>query len=147
MCRYRKTLFLCNHSALSSAPQIPCATHLAHTSSPLTSPPCTTASTHACSTVRVSRLCGSCSDKKQSTDRRLSEVKVRIAGLRDRLSEVYGDCARHLDEVGVEVEGVHGKSGSEGGSEGMKEEEEDPVQAFLRKKRAEKDSHLMMLGS
>jgi hypothetical protein len=151
MCRYRKSLFLCNHSQLSQEPFIICAAQQDHLSR-TAAEPCGTIETHGCGTIRVSHLCGYCAAKRITVDRRFENVKVKMADLRRHLDEVYGDCMKHLDEAGLEfgtqpgdMEG--GGNSRTGGGEEERKQSEDPVQEFLSRKMNEKYSHLMMLSS
>ncbi|KAI1426505.1 hypothetical protein F5Y12DRAFT_742427 [Xylaria sp. FL1777] len=105
--------------------------------------PCDEIKTHTCSTIRVTQLCESCGQRKTTLDRRLSGVKTKMAELRQHLTEAYGDCVKHVYEAGLEEE-ANAKDGNERGADVIKI---DPIQEFLRMKRNEKHSHLMMLGS
>jgi hypothetical protein len=149
MCRYRKSLFLCNHSQLCQDPFIICSAQRDFVSGAATEP-CDVIKTHSCSTIRVSRLCEYCEEKKITTDQRFTNVKSRMAALRKHLDKIYGDCVKHVEEAGLEpvekssdVGVLHGR----GKEDRERERELDPVEEFLRKKMSEKHSHLMMLGT
>ncbi|KAI0802141.1 hypothetical protein GGR55DRAFT_667021 [Xylaria sp. FL0064] len=111
MCRYRRSMWSCNHSQLSAEPH---ATY---------------------STIRIARLCGCCGTKKASLDKQFSDVKARMATLKQHLDEKYGDCVKHVNEAGLEL------------NDGENTKKVDPIAEFLRMKRNEKYSNLMMLGN
>ncbi|KAI0398972.1 hypothetical protein F4802DRAFT_83279 [Xylaria palmicola] len=154
MCRYRKSIFQCNCTQLSPEALTLCAVQQAYLAGGATEP-CGLVTSHTCATVRVPRLCGTCGAKKAALDRTFAEVKRRMAGLRRHLDESYGDCMKHMDESFGERKGKgkgkgkEKKTEKEKGETATKAETEpvDPVEAFLRKKRAEKHANLMMLGS
>ncbi|KAI1184536.1 hypothetical protein F5B17DRAFT_78405 [Nemania serpens] len=162
MCRYRQSIFTCNHTQPSPSRIITCSTQQAFESG-RSSSPCGVAKTHACTTIRVPKLCEPCAAQKARLDSRFSDVRTRMAGLRRHLDEAYGECLRHVDGVGEEGVGKGKEKKNEKneseireamkgcGKEGKEGDEvvvdEDPVEAFLKMKRNEKYSHLMMLGS
>ncbi|KAI0533621.1 hypothetical protein GGR58DRAFT_101171 [Xylaria digitata] len=145
MCIYRKSLFLCNHSQLSVEPQVPCPAHKDYLSGNARES-CNKIQTHSLSTIRVSRLCEGCRTKKTTLDRRLSNVKEKIAELRKHLDNTYGDCMKHVRDAGLELETKPEDEGNLKNEGDTKSEKVDPVQAFLEMKMKEKHSHLMMLG-
>ncbi|KAI1171600.1 hypothetical protein F4777DRAFT_593701 [Nemania sp. FL0916] len=137
MCRYRQTLFQCNHTLRAAAPFQICAQQQAEPQQY-----CGEALVHPCSTIRANQACDVCAARKNATDGRLSEVKARIQAMRQHLNITYGECLRHVNEAGVGAD-----AGKEVKTEDVKaEKEEDPVQAFLKMKRTEKYAHLTMLG-
>ncbi|KAJ3569758.1 hypothetical protein NPX13_g5968 [Xylaria arbuscula] len=91
-------------------------------------------------TVRIDQLCEKCQTRKTKLDGTLSGVKSKMNDLKEQLSGAYGDCVKHVLESGLETQG-----------DDNKQEEEDlcklDPEEFIRRKRAEKDAHLMMLGS
>ncbi|GAW25086.1 hypothetical protein SAMD00023353_0103660 [Rosellinia necatrix] len=167
MCRYRKTLYQCNHARLSPSPHTVCSTAAAGEGEGAR---CEVVATHACLTVRAARPCDACAARQAALDRTFAEVRGRLASLRRHLDDAYGGCMRAVDEAGLGDEDGEGKGemtvttrvGGRGegdekqtvvamvrGVEGQKQQQDppaDPVEAFLRMKRAEKHSHLMMLG-
>ncbi|KAI5926131.1 hypothetical protein F4810DRAFT_579622 [Camillea tinctor] len=161
MCRYRKSLYMCNHSQISAEPMAACQAQREYTSG-TAKEPCDRVETHPRDTIRVGLLCPPCRDKKSTLDKQLDVVKSRMAELRKYLDESYGDCMKHLDEAGLEPEEKpsNGKSttttttaetrkgkGKGKDPEPAKEEKAvDPVQEFLRKKMMDTDAHLMMLS-
>ncbi|KAI3332248.1 hypothetical protein HD806DRAFT_546400 [Xylariaceae sp. AK1471] len=146
MCRYRKSLFLCNHSQLSQEPFIICAAQRDYLSG-TAAEPCDTVKTHSCSTIRVPRLCEHCENKKITTEQRFTDVKTKMAELRQHLDRMYGDCMKHVEGAGLEPEAKPSDGDGGGKEEEDRKEEFDPVEEFLRKKMNEKHSHLMMLGN
>ncbi|KAI1490603.1 hypothetical protein F5X96DRAFT_694482 [Biscogniauxia mediterranea] len=162
MCLYRKSLYVCNHSQIcGEQPMTACQAQREYAAG-AAAEPCDRVETHARNTIRVSRLCAACRDKKVTIDRQLDVVKSRMAELRRHLDESYDNCMKHLDEAGLDHEdedepgnttaaagrkstGGKGK-GKKATPEPAKEEDPpvDPVQEFLRKKMMETDSHLMM---
>lgn len=143
MCRYRKSIFLCNHSQLSAEPHTICAAQRDYMSG-RSAEACDEINTHTRTTLRISKLCDRCGTKKATLDRRLSDVKTKMAELRQHLTEAYGDCVKHVYEAGLEP-GVKMEDAKSAGDAGPKKS--DPVEEFLRMKRTEEHSHLMMLGS
>ncbi|KAI0020591.1 hypothetical protein F4780DRAFT_366875 [Xylariomycetidae sp. FL0641] len=144
MCKYRKSLYACNHAQVCSEPFIACQAQKDHLSGE-SSEPCDIVETHGRSTIKISKMCAYCEEKKVTLDQQFDHVKGRMADLRKQLEKSYENCMKHLDDVGLEPEK---KPDSVGSTEQSSEEEElDPVQAFLKKKMADPDSHLMMLGS
>ncbi|KAI1304836.1 hypothetical protein F5Y03DRAFT_406819 [Xylaria venustula] len=139
MCRYRRSMFLCNHSQLSAAPQWFCSAQRDYVAGK-SDQPCDEVGTHTCSTIRVPQLCVSCGTRKATLDQRLSEVKSKMAELKQHLNESYGECVKHVFEAGLESE-VKTK-GDEKDSK-----KADPVAEFLKMKRSEKHANLMMLGN
>ncbi|KAI1111815.1 hypothetical protein F5Y14DRAFT_464302 [Nemania sp. NC0429] len=154
MCRFRQSIFTCNHTQPSPSRIISCPTQQAYEAGKFPSP-CGVAKTHACTTIRAERLCDSCAARKERLDNRFSDVRTRIAGLRKHLGEAYGECLKHVDGVDGAGQGKgasgSGKSGEKREGEAAKGQDEkavdDPVEAFLKMKRNEKYAHLMMLGS
>ncbi|KAI0151744.1 hypothetical protein GGR57DRAFT_503673 [Xylariaceae sp. FL1272] len=156
MCRYRKSLFLCNHAQIAPERLTPCAVQKDFQAG-LTCDSCDTIETHPRNTIRVCRLCGNCGDKKGTTDARFKEIKEKMAIMRKHLDESYDGCMKALDEVGLEPESkpdstpeiIVTPADEEGHVEDKQKEvkEIDPVKEFLRKKMTEEHSHLMMLGS
>ncbi|KAI0521303.1 hypothetical protein F5B22DRAFT_644028 [Xylaria bambusicola] len=142
MCRYRKSVFQCNHSQVSPRPQKPCQDQLDFIAGKRTEP-CETVTTHISTTVRVPQLCEDCESRKTRIDGKLSNVKTKMNELKRQLSEAYGDCVKHVSESGLESEAKveDEKDGSEA-EPGQLDPEE-----FLRRVRNEEHSHLMMLGS
>ncbi|KAI0966873.1 hypothetical protein F4678DRAFT_447597 [Xylaria arbuscula] len=139
MCRYRRSMFLCNHSQLSAAPQWFCSAHRDYVSGKSTEP-CDEVGTHTCSTIRVSQLCTNCRTRKATLDRRLSGVKSKMAELKQHMNESYGECIKHVYDDGIDSE-VKAK-GDEKDAKKV-----DPVAEFLKMKRSEKHANLMMLGT
>ncbi|KAI1813705.1 hypothetical protein GGS20DRAFT_463738 [Poronia punctata] len=155
MCLYRKSVFSCNHSQIASTPlSLCCAAQNQSSSSSSSSQQqekmCEEVQTHGRSTIRIARPCDICRAKKDASDEIFEEVKRRMAVLREHLEGSYGECLKLVGEAGVKVEEempVVKKKKVEGESEGEGEgEKKDPVAEFLRMKRSEKHSHLMMLG-
>ncbi|KAI1403416.1 hypothetical protein F4819DRAFT_506328 [Hypoxylon fuscum] len=164
MCLYSKTIYQCNHSANSPSPFQAC--HLQQEFElGLLALPCDEVTTHGRNTVRIPQLCQYCHEKKISVERRFNYAKNRLAELRKHLEETYGECMRHLDEVGVEPVSPSSETSSETSSSSnttyttveseasdtnssetsaSTEDDLDPVQEFLRKKMLESDAHLMM---
>ncbi|KAI0183421.1 hypothetical protein EV127DRAFT_489881 [Xylaria flabelliformis] len=136
MCRYRRSIYLCNHTQLSAEPFVLCSTQQDYISGKI-SEPCDMAQIHTCTTIRVRQLCQQCDDKKAATDSRISEVKSKMAELRQHLNEKYADCMKHIDEEEASLKSA---------SEGEEKETMSPVEAFLKAKKNEKHAHLMMLG-
>ena len=138
MCRYRKSIFLCNHSQVFAHPQKACQDQLDFLEGKNVTP-CTKVFTPLSTTVRVQSLCEQCKSRKTEIDGKLSGVKSKMNELKQQLSAAYGDCVKHVYESGLESQGVDEK------------DEECPgkldPEEFLRRKRAEDDAHLMMLGS
>ncbi|KAI0543980.1 hypothetical protein F4679DRAFT_66138 [Xylaria curta] len=134
MCRYRRSIYLCNHTQLSAEPFVICSAQQDYISG-ATSQPCEIAQIHTCSTIRVRQLCQQCDDKKVAQDSRISEVKSKMAGLRQHLNEKYDDCMKHIDEASPKSS-----------NEGEEKEAMSPEEAFLKAKKNEKHAHLMMLG-
>ncbi|KAI1346466.1 hypothetical protein F5Y01DRAFT_319755 [Xylaria sp. FL0043] len=134
MCRYRRSMWLCNHSQLSAEPHALCAVQRDYISGERHEP-CYEVNTHTYSTIRIGRLCGRCGTRKASLDKQFSDVKARMATLKQHLDEKYGDCIKHVNEAGLELD------------DGESTEKVDPVTEFLRMKRNEKYANLMMLGN
>ncbi|KAI1819984.1 hypothetical protein F4861DRAFT_534033 [Xylaria intraflava] len=165
MCRYRKSVFLCNHTQLSAEPLSLCLAQQKYLSG-LVSEPCSVVNTHGCSTIRLSKDCEPCTIKYASLDKTLSALKEKIAELRQHLDDAYGCCMKHVDEAGLKPEakpdtkpeakpdakpdakpGGKEEAQENPKTEGDGEEEVDPVARFLKMKMNEKYSHLMMLGN
>ncbi|KAI0451579.1 hypothetical protein F5B21DRAFT_486499 [Xylaria acuta] len=147
MCRYRRSIYLCNHTQLSAEPFITCSAQRGFISG-ASSEPCDLADSHTCSTIRFWHLCQGCEGKKVALDSRLSELKSKMAELRQHLDETYDNCMKHIDEASLKPASEGDDEKSEGEEEKKKEEEKiDPVAAFLKMKKSEKHSHLMMLGT
>ncbi|KAI1386201.1 uncharacterized protein F4822DRAFT_444687 [Hypoxylon trugodes] len=123
--------------------------------------PCNEPSTHPRLNVKVPHLCSYCHDRKSKLDRQFDIVKSKMSDLRTQIEGIYGRCAKHLDEAGVETSDVspavtfvstrkvvipkaEGKLNSIATVESV--DEPDPVKAFLAKKRQEDDAHLMMIS-
>ncbi|KAI0098996.1 hypothetical protein GGR51DRAFT_536466 [Nemania sp. FL0031] len=125
MCRYRRSIFRCNHTLRPSEPFLTCPMQKEYLAG-LVSTPCDIVDTHRCSTIRFDRMCPRCESSKRKLDKRLSDVRSRIAGLRQHMQEAYGD--RLKVEEGTGEKGEH------------KEEVKklDPMQEFLKSKRDEK---------
>ncbi|GAW11945.1 hypothetical protein ANO14919_012980 [Xylariales sp. No.14919] len=145
MCRYRKSIFLCNHTQISAEPHTLCSAQKDYRRGKA-SEPCDEVSTHTLSTIRIPHLCEGCSTTKTAQDQRLAEVKKKMAELRQHLEQAYGDCMKHVSEAGL----LEAKPENEGNqeSEGSTKPNEvgDPVEAFLKMKMNEKYSHLMVLS-
>ncbi|RYC60037.1 hypothetical protein CHU98_g6155 [Xylaria longipes] len=142
MCRYRRSIYSCNHIHLSSEPFLTCSAQQDYISGASTEP-CNIAETHTCSTVRQWYLCKFCEDKKTTLDGRLSEIKSKMTELRQHLDETYDNVMKNIDEARLKPE-------SEGDATSEEAEEKkalDPVQAFLKAKKSEKHSQFMMLGT
>ncbi|KAI1754044.1 hypothetical protein F4782DRAFT_545382 [Xylaria castorea] len=142
MCRYRRSIYSCNHAQLSAEPFVTCSTQQEYMSG-ANGKPCNVVDSHTCSTIRIRHLCQQCEDKKVTLDSRLSQAKSKMAELRQHLNETYENCMRQIDEAGL-------KSASEACEKSEGEEEKkavSPVEAFLRAKKKEKHAHLMMLGT
>ncbi|KAI1327105.1 hypothetical protein F5Y16DRAFT_399654 [Xylariaceae sp. FL0255] len=143
MCRYRKSIFLCNHAQVSAEPLIVCevqSQYLASSPFPIVEP-CDITETHARNTIRVTTLCAECEKRNTNVEQRFLDVKKKMAELRVHLNEAYDHCMTHLDEAGLTAEEKEKESREE------EKDEDDPIKAFLKKKMTEKHSHLMMLGS
>ncbi|KAF2964424.1 hypothetical protein GQX73_g9149 [Xylaria multiplex] len=84
--------------------------------------------------------------KKTTLDRKLSDVKEKIAELKIHLNDTYGDCLKHVKEAGLELETKPEDEGNPKNGEDAKPKKIDPVQAFLDMKMKEEHAHLMMLG-
>ncbi|KAI1128587.1 hypothetical protein F5Y10DRAFT_291859 [Nemania abortiva] len=135
MCRYRKSIFLCNHTRQSTAPFVTCHLQQDYLAGSV-SDPCETVSTHSCSTIRLPQLCPSCKARKGVADKRLSNVRAKIAEIRQQLEDKYGDNWKCIDEAGIKMDGV--EELSKKGGDGKGDKKLDPVQEFLRSKRNEK---------
>ncbi|KAI1269277.1 hypothetical protein F5Y18DRAFT_415069 [Xylariaceae sp. FL1019] len=172
MCRYRKSLFICNHAQIAPERMITCALQKDFQNGEIANG-CEVVETHPRNTIRVSTLCANCSAKKDTTDATFKEIKEKMAIMRKHLDESYDGCMKALDEVGLEPERKpenKPESKPEDISESKPEskleevvpcadgvgsepektddsEDSDPVKAFLRRKMTEEHSHLMMLGS
>ncbi|KAI1634944.1 hypothetical protein F4809DRAFT_664943 [Biscogniauxia mediterranea] len=115
MCLYRKSLYVCNHSQICGEPMTACQAQREYASG-AAKEPCDRVETHARNTIRVSRLCAPCRDKKLTVDKQLDVVKSRMAELRKHLDESYDNCMKHLDEAGLDHEDKPGKDSGGGGS-------------------------------
>ncbi|KAH8163507.1 hypothetical protein CIB48_g4745 [Xylaria polymorpha] len=122
MCRYRRSIYSCNHTQLSTEPFVICSLQKDYLSGASTEP-CNVADTHTCSTIRVWSLCPVCEDTRGELDRRLDE---------------------HIDEADLKPESEGDAKSDEAKDTDAKL---DPVAAFLKAKKNEKYSHLMMLGT
>ncbi|KAI2623658.1 hypothetical protein GGS21DRAFT_533606 [Xylaria nigripes] len=145
MCRYRKSIFLCNHSQFPAEPLSICPEQQGYLAGTVAQP-CKVVSTHGCSTIRISRLCQCCHIKQVSLDTTFMNLKGKISELRQHLDEAYGDCIKHVDEAGLEPEKKPSDAKEDPKAKKEGDKEIDPVVAFLKMKRNEKYSHLMMLG-
>ncbi|RWA09560.1 hypothetical protein EKO27_g5545 [Xylaria grammica] len=145
MCRYRKSIFLCNHTQISAEPLTLCSAQKDYGCGKA-SEPCDAVSTHTLGTIRIPHLCERCSTIKTVQDRRLAEVKEKMAELRQHLEQAYGDCIKHASEAGLPAAKPENEGNPE--SEGATKlgEVDDPVEAFLKMKMNEKYSHLMVLS-
>ncbi|KAJ2987677.1 hypothetical protein NUW58_g4372 [Xylaria curta] len=144
MCIYRKFVFLCNHTQLYPEAYLICTAQEERLSKGRTGP-CDEVSTHRASTFRIMKTCEQCEDKKKTTERQFSNVKQKMAVLRQHLEETYSDCMKHLDEVGLKLDEEDEKDEKNEKSEESEVKEIDPTEAFLQMKKKEKYSHLMML--
>ncbi|KAI0869405.1 hypothetical protein GGS24DRAFT_505788 [Hypoxylon argillaceum] len=144
MCLYRQSIFTCNHTQQHRTPFAPCAAQQAFLAGSPVAVQCTVKKTHTYNTVRIGRLCDVCEAKKVALDRQLSDVRAKMGVLREHLDEAYDGCMKQLDEAGIKDVKTEGKE--KGNEKSENEDELDPVQAFLKSKRNEKYSHLMMLG-
>ncbi|KAI1344579.1 hypothetical protein F5Y15DRAFT_411408 [Xylariaceae sp. FL0016] len=140
MCLYRKTLWSCNHSQLSSEPITICSFQKAYLAGKATEP-CDITETHGRSTIRLAKLCAHHEEKNGALGQKFEHVKACMAELRKHLDENYENVMKHLDEVGLEPEPKPGNRTAK------TLEKVDPAAEFLRKKMAEKDSHLMMFSA
>ncbi|KAH9908723.1 hypothetical protein F4778DRAFT_361653 [Xylariomycetidae sp. FL2044] len=154
MCPYSKSLYQCNHFRVASESLRACPAQKEFLAGRIRDH-CDVVETHPRNTIRVPQLCEACAAKKTTADQRFAQVKARMAALRTHLDESYANCMRHLDEAGLGPEDKPGAPemvGGCGATTTMAEDrgpecEVDPVQAFLRKKMAESDAHLMMFHS
>ncbi|KAI1107003.1 hypothetical protein F4804DRAFT_329750 [Jackrogersella minutella] len=133
MCLYRKALYQCNHSIIGITPLGVCPTQKDYESG-VRSEACNIVETQPRNTVKVPRLCTSCHERKVALDQQFDSVKKRLAKLKEELKERHHLCVEHLNDVGLEPEERLPSS------DGLP----DPIEEFLKKKRLEKDAHLMM---
>ncbi|KAI0478095.1 hypothetical protein F4859DRAFT_513677 [Xylaria cf. heliscus] len=138
MCRYRKLIFTCNHTQLLTEPFIACSEQQEYIAG-TRAEPCNVANSHMCSTIRINHMCQQCEDKKIAQDGRLSELKRKMAFIRQHLDEKHDNAMKQVDEARLAAAATS--------EEVEKKKKIDPVEAFLRAKKNEKHSHLMMLGT
>ncbi|KAI1434709.1 hypothetical protein GGR50DRAFT_390367 [Xylaria sp. CBS 124048] len=146
MCRYRKSIYLCNHSQLAAEPLQICSKQREYTSG-LVSEPCQIRLTHLCSTIRVPLLCERCHAKQIPLDQKFATVKEKMSELRRHLEVAYDDCMKHVDEAGLKSEAKPTPVIKRQQKIKVDDKELDPVTQFLKMKMREKYSELMMLGN
>ncbi|KAI0204896.1 hypothetical protein F4808DRAFT_456640 [Astrocystis sublimbata] len=146
MCRYRKSMYSCNHSIVSAEPFTLCPIQKDYISGK-SAEPCDMVQTHLCSTIRISKPCESCGKARDTLNTRLSDAKKKMAELRQRLGLSEATSSSNQSEGDGDDKKSEGEgSDKEKEKELEKEKEVDPVHAFLERKKTEKHAHLMMLG-
>ncbi|KAI1775264.1 hypothetical protein F4818DRAFT_441362 [Hypoxylon cercidicola] len=111
MCTHSKTIYQCNHSQTSPYPCKPCSRQHEFKAG-LRKLPCDEVWTHGRNNFRVAQDCQYCQDKKTSLSRRFDYAKMRLADLRRQLEKSYGECMKHLEDVGLTPEETPSSSGS-----------------------------------
>ena len=170
MCNHPKTIYSCNHVQVAEKAVRPCQAQRDFLSGKGgSSGPCDAVQSHPLSTVRHAFECAYCADKRAALDAKLTKARALIAEAKKTLGQKEGTAAAaaplttegpaqaetKAEEAEAEAEAkdsadsdsaatVISWRGSSSEDDEDFEPELDSVRAFLKKKLAAKDAHLMM---
>ena len=170
MCNHPKTIYSCNHVQVAEKAVRPCQAQRDFLSGKGgSSGPCDAVQSHPLSTVRHAFECAYCADKRAALDAKLAAARALIADAKKTLGKEGGAAAAAAilttegpaqaqaetgagAEAGVAAEADTAAAavtwqGSASEDDEDFEPELDSVRAFLRKKLAAEDAHLMMWGA